>query len=383
MSQYTITMKPIVCYLMILICPECLFAQKNFKVSFVVADSTILKQLSFSYYDHKTRENVSLPVSYEKNKATIVHSYNTVYAHIRAELVSGNSWPAMTIFAGEKPVTVTFPEHINTADPFGSYTLTNGEDPRREFRAADAYTKEASDTYQQLYDSLAPKWTPADSLDYKKLTAAKLAVDYKRLEYISSHANAYSSFILFEKYTSSLLPPDLLLERFNAIFPANFRNSEEGVSVKQYLLDRAVLEVNKKAISFTTKDIDDNKLVLEDVYKKRNVLLVFWGTWCGACIEEIPTLREIRQQCSKDTLEIISIASQSSMDKVREFIKEKQMDWKHVVNDKKIPLLYQIHGYPEVVLINTKGNIVYKYSAYPDLHLASLRKILAGMEGNQ
>jgi peroxiredoxin len=376
-------MKPIVCFLMILICPGLSFAQKNFKVSFVVPDSAILKKLSFSYYDHKIRGNVSVPAYYDKNTATITHSYNTVYAHIRAELVSGDSWPAMTIFAGEKPVTVTFPEHINTADPFGSYTLTNGEDPRQEFRAADAYTKKASNTYQQLYDSLAPRWTPADSLDYKRLTSAKLAVDYKRLEYISSHANAYSSFALFEKYTSSLLPPDLLLERFNTIFPANFKNSEEGASVKQYLLDRAVLEGKKKAISFTTKDIDNNKLVLEDVYKKKNVLLVFWGTWCRACIEEIPTLREIRQQCSKDTLEIISIASRSSMEQVREFIKEKQMDWKHIVNDEKIPLLYQIHSYPEVVLIDTKGNIIYKYSAYPDLHLASLKKMLADMEGNQ
>lgn len=367
---------------MILICPGLTFAQKKFKVSFVVPDSTILKKLSFSYYDHQTRSNVNVPASYEKNKATIAHSYNTVYAHIRAELVSGDSWPAMTIFAGEKPVTVTFPKHIDKADPFGSYTLTNGEDPRQEFRAADAYTKAASDTYQQLYDSLAPKWTPADSLDYKRLTAAKLAVDYKRLEYISSHANAYSSFILFEKYTSSLLPPDLLLERFNTIFPANFRNSEEGAGVKKYLLDRAILEGEKKAISFTTKDIDNNKLVLKEVYNKKNVLLVFWGTWCGACIEEIPTLREIRQQCSKEQLEIISIASRSSMGQVRQFIKEKQMDWKHVVNDEEIPLLYQIHGYPEVLLINTKGNIVYKYSAYPDLHLAGLKKMLVDLASN-
>lgn len=376
-------MKPIVCFLMILICPGLTFAQKNFKVSFIVPDSTILKDLSFSYYDHKTRENVSLTPVYEKNKAIITHSYNTIYAHIRVELVSGDSWPATTIFATEKPATVIFPEHIDKADPFGSYTLANAEKTRQEFQAADEYVKEVKDLYLQLYDSLAPNWKPADSLDYKRLTAAKLAVDYKRLEYISSHANAYSSFVLFEKYNSTLLPPDLLLERFNAIFPVNFRNSDEGASVKKYLQDRVALEEKKKAISFITKDIDNNKLALEEVYNKKNVLLVFWGTWCGACIEEIPTLREIRQQCPKEQLEIISIASRSPVEKVREFIKDKQMDWKHVVNDEKIPLLYQIHSYPEVFLIDTKGNIVYKYSDYPDLHLAGLRKMLADMTGKQ
>ncbi|SFM87439.1 Peroxiredoxin [Chitinophaga sp. YR627] len=376
-------MKPIVCFLMILICPGLLFAQKNFKVSFVVPDSTILKNLSFSYYDHKTRENVSLTPVYEKNKATITHSYNTVYAHIRVELVSGDSWPATTIFATEKPATVTFPEHIDKADPFGTYTLTNAENPRQEFQAADEYVKEVKDLYLQLYDSLAPNWKPADSLDYKRLTTAKLAVDYKRLEYISSHANAYSSFVLFEKYNSTLLPPELLSERFNAIFPASFRNSDEGASVKKYLQDRVALEEKKKAISFITKDIDNNQLALKEVYNKKNVLLVFWGTWCGGCIEEIPTLREIRQQCPREQLEMISIASRSPVEKVREFIKDKQMDWKHVVNDEKIPLLYQIHGYPEVFLIDTKGNIIYKYSDYPDLHLAGLRKMLAGMAGKQ
>lgn len=368
---------------MILICPGFIFAQKKFKVSFIVPDSTIIKNLSFSYYDYKERSDISITPVYEKNKATISHSYNTLYAHIRAELPSGNSWPAMTIFVTEKPATVTFPEHMNAADPFCSYTLTNAKDPKEEFRVANAHTQEARKHYQQVYDSVAANWTPADSLGYKRFREALLAIDYKKLEYISDHPNDYSSFITFERYTSSLLPPDLLLERFNTVFPANFRDSEEGAGVKRYLQDRAILEGKKKAISFTTKDIDNNKIVLEEVYSKKHVLLVFWGTWCGPCIEEIPTLREIRQQCPEEHLEIISLASRSPLEKVREFIKEKQMNWKHVVNDEDIRLLYQIHGYPEVILIDTKGNIIYKYSDYPDLHLQSLKKMLASLESNQ
>jgi thiol-disulfide isomerase/thioredoxin len=369
-------MKLVVCFLIVLICPGFLFSQNKFEVSFSLPDSTEVKKLSFYYYDCHKRENLPVSAFYDNNKATISQSYNTVNAQIIVEYVNGDNRHAMTIFTTEKPATVTISGPIDETDPFKNCTLTNAQNFKREFLAADEYVNEAQISYQQMYDSIAPKWKAEDSLDFYKLQEAKMAIDSKRLEYIGSKPDSYGSFVLFEKYCLSLLPPYLLLQRFNSIFPAKFRNSEEGASIKKYILNRAVIEGEKKAISFTARDINNNNIIFKDIYTKKNVLLVFWGTWCPPCIDEIPLLRKIRRRYSADQLEIVSVAVGSPIEKVRQLIKEQQMNWIHIVNDDKISLLYQVHTYPELYLIDNKGNIIYKYSAYPDLNLGNLEKIL-------
>ncbi|MVT09289.1 TlpA family protein disulfide reductase [Chitinophaga tropicalis] len=370
-------MKSLVYFLILLIYPRLLYGQKKFEVSFSFPDSAEIKKLSFFYYDCHLRELRPVSASYSNNQATISHSYNTVYAQIYVEYGSTDYKHGMTIFTTEKPAKVMFSGVINEADPFRNYTLVNAQDPKQEFLAEEEYIREAQNTYKQIYDSIAPKWKSEDSLDFHKVKDAKMAIDSKRLEYISSHPNSYSSFYLFEKYSIRVLPPDLLLQQFATTFPANFRNSEEGACIKKYILNRAVVEGQKKAISFTANDINANKVIFEEIYNKKNVLLVFWGTWCPPCIDEIPIIREIRQRYSKEQLEIISVAVESPLEKVQQIIKEQQIDWINIVNDKKINLLYQINAYPEVFLIENKGNIIYKYSDYPDPNLGNLKKILA------
>jgi len=369
-------MKSIICFL-ILICPCLIFGQKKFEVSFSFPDSTEVKKLAFSYYDCQQRDYIPISASYHDNKATISHSYNTVYARIYVEYGSADLRPAMTIFTTEKPAEVIVSGPTNEADPFKNCTLVNAEDPKKDFVAANEYIKETVATYQRIYDSIAPNWKPEDSLGFNKVQEAKMAIDLKRLEYISSHPDAYSSFYLFERGSIVTLPPDLLLEQFATIFPANFRNSEEGTSIKEYILNRAVIEGQKKAISFTANDIDGKRVTLEEIYNKKDVLLVFWGTWCPPCIEEIPILREMRQQYSKEQLEIISVAVGSKPEQVREMMKEKKMDWINIIDDGKINQLYHVVAYPQVFLIGKKGDVIYKSTDYPDPNLGSLKKILA------
>lgn len=58
---------------------------------------------------------------------------------------------------------------------------------------------------------------------------------------------------------------------------------------------------------FTAKDIDNNTIKLAEVYKEKTVLMVFWGTWCGACIQEVPLFKEFRERNSKDKFEMLSV----------------------------------------------------------------------------
>jgi len=66
----------------------------------------------------------------------------------------------------------------------------------------------------------------------------------------------------------------------------------------------------KPAPDFTLTDIADKKHKLSD-YRGKNVLIVFWATWCSPCLREIPDLIELRNTVSEDDLAILAISNEN------------------------------------------------------------------------
>jgi thiol-disulfide isomerase/thioredoxin len=93
--------------------------------------------------------------------------------------------------------------------------------------------------------------------------------------------------------------------------------------------------------------------------KGKYVLLNFWGTWCAACITELPDLKDIQQLYGGDELEIVSIASEFTESNVKAFIDSMRMTWTHIAeykpDDNSIKALYGIESWPASFLIDKKG----------------------------
>ena len=65
----------------------------------------------------------------------------------------------------------------------------------------------------------------------------------------------------------------------------------------------------KEAPDFSINDIMGKTHKLSD-YRGRNVVVVFWATWCPACNLEIPHLNELRNTFNEDKLAILSISNE-------------------------------------------------------------------------
>lgn len=95
------------------------------------------------------------------------------------------------------------------------------------------------------------------------------------------------------------------------------------------------------------------------------VLLDFWGTWCGPCIELIPDLVRLNDKY-KRKLNLVSIAydKKENIKKLKEIVKNKHMDWMHLFTDQdsldNISNQYDVSCYPTSILINPEGVIVYR-----------------------
>ena len=65
----------------------------------------------------------------------------------------------------------------------------------------------------------------------------------------------------------------------------------------------------KDAPDFSVDDIEGKTHKLSD-YRGRNVVVVFWATWCPACNLEIPHLIELRNMFAEDKLAILAISNE-------------------------------------------------------------------------
>jgi peroxiredoxin len=375
-------MKKIIPLLIFIVGPGLVFGQKQFYVTFVFPDSTTAKKMSFYYYDSEKEDNVPVTPSIKGSTVTVSHTYSTVKAQVAVEYGEAENWRQLTVFTNDKPASVNFTKPFDAKAPFSNYKLVNAQDYKKEIIEVEEYVRATLSHYLELYDSISRNpQAQNDSIAIAGLKEAKIAIGKKRMEYMQQHADSYYTFAMFDRYSKKELPPVYALQQFNTLFPATLRESEQGRFVNRYLSERVGLEVDKKAPNFTTKDINNNPLSLKDLYSKKAVLLVFWGTWCGPCIQEIPLLKEFRDKYPEDKFEIISVATTSPEDKTREIIKEKEMNWIHILNDASINKEYHVGYYPTMFVIDTKGNFVYSAPTILDGSLDKLKEAIAVSTG--
>ena len=81
----------------------------------------------------------------------------------------------------------------------------------------------------------------------------------------------------------------------------------------------------QEAPDFTVTDIDGNIHSISD-YRGKNLMVVFWATWCPPCREEIPHLIELRNQESEDNLAILAVSSEKA-DTVKNFANSRELNY--------------------------------------------------------
>ena len=110
---------------------------------------------------------------------------------------------------------------------------------------------------------------------------------------------------------------------------------------------------------FQGKEFSTGKpLSLADL-RGKYVYLDFWGTWCGGCVEDIPELKEMYENLDKNKFEFIGIA-EDSPEKLRAFIKKKDLKWPQILSDSSNKLIekYHISGFPTTFLLDPTGKVI-------------------------
>ena len=125
------------------------------------------------------------------------------------------------------------------------------------------------------------------------------------------------------------------------------------------LLGTDFIDMNLKSIDGSTVQLSEKK--------GKVILLAFWETWCGPCIESIPKIKQLASKYSKDAFEVWGIASdEKTFAKVPSVAKRTGMNYPVYYGNEQTKKDYRVTGVPEYVVIDQAGKIVFIEAGFSD-----------------
>ena len=118
-------------------------------------------------------------------------------------------------------------------------------------------------------------------------------------------------------------------------------------------------------------------------YANEVVLLDFWATWCGPCVNSLPKLRELDESLPDERFEILSISVDDQLDTVTEFQVDEPMPWAnwHIGPKSEILKTWVIRGYPTYLLVDADGTVRARTHDLDDDLTALIERTVNGATG--
>ena len=114
-------------------------------------------------------------------------------------------------------------------------------------------------------------------------------------------------------------------------------------------------QIGALAPDFTVRDAQ--RSVTLSKLRGKPVLLNFWASWCGPCIEETPSLVALQRRLG-DKVTILGVSIDENEGAYLRFLRDQHIEYLTVRDPKKdSPNLYGTFAWPETYIIDANGII--------------------------
>lgn len=146
----------------------------------------------------------------------------------------------------------------------------------------------------------------------------------------------------------------------------------DSISNRGSLLSLNSIDENKKLFGnkagyylskFSSSDIVSNKLISSTDFLGKYLILDFWGTWCGPCIQILDDLKKLHNSLDSRKFSTLGICFDRDREVAKRFIEKKNITWPQLfdLNSKgEIVRLLDVKEYPSFILVDPMGKIVYR-----------------------
>ncbi len=129
--------------------------------------------------------------------------------------------------------------------------------------------------------------------------------------------------------------------------------------------------------------LDGGKLDLASYKGKKVVILDFWATWCGPCVQAMPIIEKVAAKYKDKGVELFAVNLQEGPDEIKPFLEEAKLDVSVALDrDGEVAQAYKAEAIPQTVLVGKDGTVqVVKIGLSGDLADSLSKDLEALIEG--
>lgn len=92
------------------------------------------------------------------------------------------------------------------------------------------------------------------------------------------------------------------------------------------------------------------------------VLVNFWATWCGPCVEEIPSLSRLVEKMKGKPFKVVAVNIGESTEVIQKFVKSIPVNFEILLDKENTAVRdWKVYAYPSNYLLDRDGKIQYAY----------------------
>lgn len=154
----------------------------------------------------------------------------------------------------------------------------------------------------------------------------------------------------------------LILIILSSVFYKNYvdKNKTDIINGGNAITQKETSEDKPKkiiSIDFKLKDLNDKEVSLKE-FKGKKVMINFWATWCGYCVQEMPYIQNVHNETKDKDIVILAVNVGENKDKVKKFIEKKGYDFPVVLDESQdVAQNYGVQGFPTTLFIDEEGYV--------------------------
>ncbi len=113
-------------------------------------------------------------------------------------------------------------------------------------------------------------------------------------------------------------------------------------------------------IDFTATD---GTRVTSEALRGRIVIIDFWATWCGPCVQSMPHMIKLNQEYASQGVQVLGVSLDSNRRSMESFIKQRNMPWPQYFDGKgwnnTMAKAWGVKGIPRIFILSPEGEVLW------------------------